>query len=502
MIRVPYERVMSIMTRDRTQTAGTRCPWHTLALLGVAALFTAGCDLEVLSPATVDEETLDTDNTIEALWSGVLGQVSHIGPGQAGTGGFFTFGALRTDELVHSGHPDGSTASFGPLPHLRAFSDGDPIQPDWQAVEELWNQSMVTRYVADFGVERSREIYNDYADDEVAAVRDKVTRDRIRMHAWAGVAYRVLGDNLCHAVIDGGPAEPREVFYERGLAAVTEGIEFAEANNVLDVDEFGTTAAYAVRAQLNMLLGNWDAAESDAAGIVTAYGGLQTEHTDTEPGFRQRLYLRWIDYLDDRHMTLWGTPFHDWGWNTSQAAGNRNDRRVTYSYHGTTAFPDRAWGTDLRRPWFRQTKELDVFGSFQLAKGTEMRLIEAEARLRRGDLDGMTAKINEVREWYNAPSGRRFEELGYPLPMLDVPETVQEGWEVLMKERGIELWLEGRRLPDIRRWQTDPGFVPFSVVRETTAGDASEDPERNVLNIAGDFCIPIAETERRLNPNL
>jgi starch-binding outer membrane protein, SusD/RagB family len=488
--------------RTRNETGGRRRLWPGLAGLAAIAILTTACDLEVFSPATVDEASLDTHNAIEALWSGALGQVSHLGPGQAGAGGLFTFGALRTDELVHSGHPNGPTDNFGPLPHLRAYSDGLPIEPHWDAVEDLWNQAMMTRYVADFGVQRSREIYNAFADDPVANVRDKVTRDRIRMHAWAGVAYRLLGDHLCHAVIDGGPMQPREVYYERALAALNDGIAFAEANQVLDVDEFGTTAAYAVRAQINMLLGNWEAAEADAGRVVTGYGGLQTEHTDTEAAFRQRLYLRWLDYLEDRHMTVWGTPFLEWGWNTSQSAGFRNDYRVTYSRHRTNANPHREWGTDQRRIWRRQTKELSIYGSLRLAKGTEMRLIESEAMLRRGDWQGAINKINELREWWNAPTGGRLERDGRPLDMLEMPASQEEAWELLMRERGIELWLEGRRLADIRRWQVDPGFVPFTVVRETTTGDAENDPRRNVLDIQGDFCIPVSATERRLNPNL
>lgn len=488
--------------KTRSLEAGRRLWRGLLPLAVVGVLTTTACDLEVFSPATVDEESLDTHNAIEALWSGALGQISHLGPGQAGQyGGFFTFGALRTDELVHAGNPNGSTATFEPLPHLRAYSDGEPIDPDWAAVEDLWNQSMMTRYVADFGVERSREIYERFADDEEASIRDKVTRDRIRMHGWAGVSYRLLGDHLCNAVIDGGPMEPREVFYERGLEAVTEGIQFAEANNVLDVDEFGVTSLYAIRAQLRMLLGDWDGAVADAAEVPTAFNGLQTEHTDTEPGYRQRLYLRWLDYLSDRHLTLWGTPFLEWGFNETQQEGD--DIRVSYSQHATSSLPEREYGTDLRRPWRRQTKELDVFGALRLNKGREMRLIEAEARLHAGDYPGAIDKINELREWWNSSTGGRLDRDGYPLPMLDMPANLDEGWELLMRERGIELWLEGRRLADIRRWQVDPGFVPMTVVREATGdADPENDPRRNVLDIPGEFCIPVGATERRLNPNL
>jgi starch-binding outer membrane protein, SusD/RagB family len=484
---------------------GWRSPARRLgrAVLPAAAvgILATGCDLEVFSPATVDEEGLTEDRTIEALWSGIMGQVSHLGPGQAGTGGFFTFGALRTDELVHSGHPDGSTDNFGPLPHLRAFSDGDPIQSDWEAVEELWNQSMMTRYVIDFGLEKAEEVYNLHSQSDRVEVRNRVTRDRTRLYAWAGIGYRLLGDNLCHAVIDESPLQDHTVFYERGLAALDEGVAFAEAADVADVDEFGLTAVFAARATVRLMLGDFDGAEADAGRVLTGFNGLQTEHTDTEPGFRQRLYLRWLDYLEDRHLTLWGTPFLEWGYNTSQNVGE--DMRVTYSQHRTNANPHREWGTDLRRPWRRQTKELSIFGSLRLAKGREMRLIEAEARLRRGDWQGAVEKINELREWWNAPTGGRFERDGHPLPMVEA-SSHEEAWELLVRERGIELWLEGRRLPDVRRWMNDPAVppIPTTVVRETTSGDAENDPRRPVTDIAGDFCIPVGATEIRLNPNL
>lgn len=498
MSQVYYKRASGIMETRAERAGGRR--WLGLATVVFAAFLATGCDLGLSSPADVDEETLDGDRTIEALWSGAMGQVSHLGLGSVGTGGLFTFGALRTDELVHSGNPTGNTENFGPLPHLRAFSDGAPLMPDWQVIEDLWGQSMTTRYVADFGVNRAREIYEKYKDDPTAEIRDRVTRDRIRMHAWAGVAYRLLGDHLCHAVIDGGPLEPHTVYYERALEALNEGIAFAEENNVLDVDEFGTTAAYAVRAQINMLLGNWDAAEADAGRVATSYSGLSTGHTSVEPDRRQILWLRWLDFLEDRQMTVWGTPFLDWGFNETQQVGP--DMRASFSLHATSSNPHREWGTDGRRPWHRQTKELSTTGSLQLAKGTEMRLIEAEARLRRNDLAGAIDKINEIREWYNAPTGRRFEQAGHPLEMLDYPNTQQEAWALLMRERGVDLWLEGRRLADIRRWQIDPGFVPTTVVREAGAGDASTDARRNVLDIAGDFCIPVGATESRLNPNL
>ncbi len=475
------------------------------AALALSLLFLAsGCDLDVLSPATVDEDTLDSENSIEALWSGTLGMVSHLSSGPPGTGGVFAFGALRTDELVHSGLP-------GQFPHLRAFSDGVSLSPGMEAVEDLWAQAMTTRYVADFGVRRAVEIYENYKDHPLTRFQDQVTRDRIRMHAWGGVAFRMLGDNFCQAVFAGGPAEPHTRFYERGLEILDDGIAFAEANQVADLDELGVRAAYAVRAQIRMMMGDWSGAEADAAQVETGFNGLATGHTTVEPDLRQYNWFRFIDFLDEpfananggggRNTTLWGTPFLEWGFNTTQNAGV--DRRVIFSEHRTNANPHREWGGDARRPWRRPSKQLSTTGdaTFRLATGREMRLIEAEARLVAGDWSGAIDKINELREWWNSLQGGAYERDGHPLDLVEAGD-LDEAWELLMRERGIELWLTGRRLPDMRRWSQTPGWVPFTVVRGAAGGDAENDPRPNVLEIEGDFCLPIGANEVRLNPNL
>jgi starch-binding outer membrane protein, SusD/RagB family len=476
--------------------------------VAVAGTIAAGCDLEVFSPATVDEETLDDFNAIEALWSGIMGQTAHIAAGRPGPGGFFTFGALRTDETVHSGHP-------GQWPFLRAASDGEPINPSWDEVEELWGQAMMTRYVADAGVRQAAEIYANFRDSDRSQVREIVRRDRMRTHAWAGLAYRVLGDNLCNAVIDGGPLESHTVYYERGLDLVTQGIEFADAEGITDVDETGVVAAYAARAQLRMLLGDWEGAVADAGQVQTGFNGLQLGFTTVEPDRRQQYWLRFIDFFDEpfagadgvgggRNMTLWGTPFLDWGYNTTLDEGE--DMRVPYSGpHATSANPHRAWGGDARRIWRRQIKETATTGAglVYMATGREMRLIEAEARLRAGDWAGAVDKINELREWWNATTGGRFERDGHPLPMVEAASH-EEAWDLLKRERGIEMWLEGRRMADIRRWEADPSVpsMATTVVREAVGAEPEDDPRRVVTDIPGDFCVPVGATEARLNPNL
>jgi len=73
------------------------------------------------------------------------------------------------------------------------------------------------------------------------------------------------------------------------------------------------------------------------------------------------------------------------------------------------------------------------------------------------------------------------------------PANLDEAWALLKRERGIELWLEGRRLGDLRRWQEDatPGALdPLEML-----GDAAHLTAQNL-------CFPISKAERDRNPNL
>ena len=102
-----------------------------------------------------------------------------------------------------------------------------------------------------------------------------------------------------------------------------------------------------------------------------------------------------------------------------------------------------------------------------LAKGTEMLLIRAEAALRANDLTNAMLFINQ---------GRTAATLA-PL----TATTVAGAYVHLMRERGAVLWLEGRRLFDLKRWLAEG--------RNTTLQGRST-------------CIPISLEERGANPNV
>lgn len=128
-------------------------------------------------------------------------------------------------------------------------------------------------------------------------------------------------------------------------------------------------------------------------------------------------------------------------------------------------------GQDGETDFFQQLKFLTEDDDIPLTHGTEMLILRAEARLRGGDLTGMTALLNLARDQYG-------------LAPLAGPATVADAWPVLRFERAATLWLEGRRLFDLRRWEEEGGVVadPFSQGRDT--------------------CFPISDEESRVNTNV
>jgi hypothetical protein len=67
---------------------------------------------------------------------------------------------------------------------------------------------------------------------------------------------------------------------------------------------------------------------------------------------------------------------------------------------------------------------------------------------------------------------------------IEQPASVAEAWPLMRFERSATVWMEGRRLHDLRRWKEEGGVVadPFGANR--------------------DVCFPISDQERRTNPNL
>jgi hypothetical protein len=111
--------------------------------------------------------------------------------------------------------------------------------------------------------------------------------------------------------------------------------------------------------------------------------------------------------------------------------------------------------------------------------GREMLLIRAEERLLAGDQAGGTAFINQVRANVGMAA--------------IAPTDLTDAWRLLKRERGIELWLEARRLGDLRRWAT--AGTPGALDPLETVGTTSH-------LVRQDLCFPVSRGERDTNPNI
>jgi hypothetical protein len=122
---------------------------------------------------------------------------------------------------------------------------------------------------------------------------------------------------------------------------------------------------------------------------------------------------------------------------------------------------------------YQQEKYPDLDSPVPLTKGTEMRVLAAEAALRggAGNIGAAFTLLNEARdEW--------------EMVDLAVPATLADAWTTLHHERGAEVWLETRRLWDLRRWFLETG------------------PAHHNFLQGRDVCFPISEEETDSNPNL
>jgi starch-binding outer membrane protein, SusD/RagB family len=295
-----------------------------------------------------------------------------------------------------------------------------------------------------------------------------------------------MGELFCDAVINGGGLEPHTAFSQRAVQYFTDAIQVAQAGGHNDL----RFAALAGRAQARMMLNQWDQAVADAGQVATSfvYSHIHSENSASE----HNGVHNWT-YRGDNgfQTTVWGTPFAQWGVDTHGAVTTEGDPRASFTSVVRSSAGAIIPGGDARRPFWRANRYPLRTNHIPLAKGTEMRLIEAEALLRGGNAPAAIAKINEVRTFRSLPAASG--------------TTADHAWALLVRERGLELWLEGRRLGDLRRWADHAPARPhasFQVPRGLAAGQpAANDPRDNVLN-ASPLCLRVSTNETFSNPNL
>lgn len=408
------------------------------------ALTVAACDTDVTNPGPTPDEVLDRPAAHQAIANGAARQLFDA----------LNEVAYTTSAVTRELFPAGSTSSFG----ISINQQSGRLTYDDEHVS--WTNLHEARAIAEQGIERFERVR---AEEGIVGYRPAA-----EAALWAGYANRLLGENWCEAAIDGGPIISHTEVLQRAEAWFTRTIELATGSSELDEVR---TAATAGRASVRVDLGDWAGAVADAAQVPTSFVFWALYH-DLEQSQFNRTYFAGADE-PYRAVTVWNTVYEDYYLETG-------DPRAPWEDTGQEgdASVGLVGGTV---PFYRQLKYAERGADIRLSSGYEMRLIEAESLLREGQWQEAMAIVNERRL-----------DLG-----LDpwTPSNLEQAWTAFKRERGIELWLEGRRMADLRRWEAEgtPGEL-----------DPLEQAGHPDSYLAADqsLCYQIPKDEREANPNI
>ena len=422
-----------------------------------AVLSLSACDLEVLNPGSILDEDLNTRDLMPIVVSGVSAEFNDIGD-------LYAFDIARlTDDL------SGTGSYFTTGQYRRGVFDNENSEAHWeQAHEAAW--------AAGGAWERLQAVLEAEANSFEGSAR---------VFLLMGLAHRILGENFCDLTYDIGPLQPREAAFDSSITALNQAVTIGMAAGA---DNF-VTAAHGGIAQANVGLGNWSAAVQAAANVPTDFVHSAIYHlTANSNGI-------WNESWGRAEVGVWATP--------AQAVFD-GDPRAPYTVCGEWNDPSRPpnpdlgvtptgmctgqgsgahQGADGLTAHYRQDKYNAAGSDVPVVTGTEMRLIEAEAALMQNDLATFTEKVNEVRSFYGASPIDQPSSVG----SMEYPNAQDDALSILDRERYLTLWIEGRRMWDLYRWN-HPFLDGGTLIGPGVTPRVS--------------CMPIPEIECTLNPEI
>lgn len=395
------------------------------ALMLVSGLVLSGCDIfEVENPGVVQESDVTSPEGVEPLVVGMSADLS------IALDELVITGAQLSDEMEASG-------TFEPSRNARAgIIDADQVTTEWERIQQA-------RFLAEDGIRRLRTVLGDEFGERKAL--------GARALFFAGITNRILGENFARVVFDGGEAQPREAAFERAIPFFEKAIQRAQDAGVSRLE----TAARGGLAQVYMNLGDWDQATEYAAQVPTDFV-LNAVYSSNSAREENEV---WDETHDLSEISAFGALALEVANDEVLRAPFDEDPRAPFTFcafeEASGNCPDN--GSDGSTPHVRQEKYPTAGAGIPLVKGTDMRLIEAEAALVQGtpDLSIFTAKINEVRALFD---GLDPIEPPSSVGSLDYPSTPNgprddDAWSILDRERHLTLWLEARRINDLERWE-------------------------------------------------
>jgi hypothetical protein len=425
---------------------------HAVGLLGLALLAAPACDFSVTNPGPIQDAFLSDPQAFSAVVNGMANAyATALGMDAGGI-------AKVVSCITREQFPSGNLLDHG----CDINEEVGILTPDASHESAAWANAQNARFVAEDGIRRMEGVLGSAANQDAHVAS---------AYMWAGFSNRLLGENMCKAVFDGGPSDTSSAYLTRAKDQFTKALTIATAigtsqNNV-------RLAAVAGKASVEVDLGDWSAAETDAASVPYDFN-LQIGFDNI--GVATYNIFSWaIASAPFRSLSVWNTPY-------LQYYTDYGDPRTPWKYDAKYPTGELARPCCGKVEFDAEQKYVDVSSPMNIASGREMLLIRAENMLRNGQWSQAMQLVNDslratvgVAPWN--------------------PTTLDEAWSDFKFERGIELWLEGRRLGDLRRWAAagTPGAL-----------QPLEDPTNpaTYLDLNRSLCFPIPTTELQTNPNL
>lgn len=445
----------------RTKNLKTMKRRNLSLCVALAALGSAACDgglFEVKNPGAILDADLDEPAAVAPMVVGMSADFS------AGYDNLTFATAILSDEIVGSG------SYFSTGRYRRGLFDSEDSNGFWAAVH-------AARWVAEAGLLRMAGIEGYEFDGNATTAR---------AYLFAGLSNRWLGENFCSAVFtqpyagdvtgpggesDTGDAMDHKTAFARAVAVLGEAVRHGTAAGASDI----VTAAEGALAQVHMGAGNWAQAATHAARVPTDFVYVANYSSNSS---REESQV-WNETHGRQEVSAWMTLAGTVG------AG---DPRTPWTDCGDTgAGCANVNGADGETRHYRQEKYPTRDDDIPVVKGTEMRLIEAEKALVEGDLATAMEKINAVRAFWKLDALESDGTIGR-ITGGDgggANPTSMSGWDILDRERHLTLWLEGRRLWDLRRWD-HPHLAGGGVVYSATVARRAS-------------CMPISDQECQTN---
>lgn len=421
------------MSDMRTMGGRARRAWLAAALLPAAL---AACDveglLEVDAPGQIPAERLEDPQYASLLVNGAVADF------ECALGAFILVGGIMGDELA-----DAQLGSAGWWLDRRdaAINTGGAYGTngcDANQTPGVYRPVSTARWSADNALRNLQGWTDAQVPNRATLIATAAT--------YAGFSYAMLGMAMCSAAVDAGPELTSQQLFALAEERFTTAIEAGGS------DPATVLAARVGRARVRLYQGNRAGAAADARLVPANFVFNATASQDNNRRYN-RLFAA---------NTLFGFYTVE-----PQSRGLRTGGVVDPRTASRDAGRLASDGTQL---WAQQ-KYTNYGSPMPIATGREARLIVAEA-------EGGQAAVDIINALRDAAGLPRFEGG-------DAAAVTRE----LIEERRRELWLEGQRMYDIRRFslpQLPAAGTPF--VRGGTYGTTT--------------CLPLPDVERFNNPNI